>query len=646
MQGEIPCITPDEYHDLFGLLNPSPAAPATPLEIDSLYSWPLRDALHDGVILVNYVDDDQLSSGVLDYMGGQHTYDQHRGTDLTLLSFRSMDRGVPVLAAADGVVLVTADGFFDRNIAAVSANANYVVVDHGSDNRTIYLHLRNHSICVHPGERVRRGQMIGLVGSSGSSTDAHLHFETLQGPTLRDPWSGTLNSQASLWRNQEPYVGASPLRVYDMGVFNAAAAGGNVASFPIRDLKERLSQPLVFGAGEPWLGVWIQLQGQGGDECRLEVRRPDQSLFSVVSLTLSTKIRYGWFYWYWALAGNQPQFGTWTATTTTREGTVNSLQFVVGRETTFAPRFTPVAGRSFRIASVAIHDVLHVSPLGGRATFALHHAPSFVSLEDSTVTINPPPVHRDRSTFFQVLATDDLGRQDTMWYHLVDFQAPYPTELPARVFVRGEHRSVPDAPSASQICLQIEPVDGAFDASDIDMRTVIMRSWDTGTLSEIAALSAKLTVVSDTDRNGIAEASACFSREVLARLFSKVRGRDALEVEVEGDLITGDRFRGNAELTVVGTGATLAASVAPNPLKPGAYLRFTSANAGPVSVKIFDLSGRLVRTLMDAVPVPAGQHSVWIDAGGGGPGRLASGVYFYRVEEAGGFTRGRFVVLK
>jgi murein DD-endopeptidase MepM/ murein hydrolase activator NlpD len=652
-QDTFPCIPPDEYDHLEALSSPRPRAlaPGVAAVVDSLYDWPLQNALHDGVILVNYVDNDPSVGGLRDYMGYGHTYDGHRGTDMTLLNFRAMDRGVPVLAAADGLVISIADGFFDRQTSTGPFNANYVLIDHGIGNRAWYFHLRRNSITVQPGEFVRRGQMIGFAGSSGSSTDAHLHFE----PALRDPWSGPSNPVPSKWRNQDPYVGTLPARVYDMGVFTNGSIGGSFTLIPPRLLKERLSQPVVFGRNEPRLGFWLQLQGPYGDYYRLEIRRPDQSLFTSVVVGFTSKIQYGWNYFYWALPGGLPT-GTWTATVITGAGAITTLPFTVGDATVFQPRLQP-AGRSLRLGSPQpIQDVLQASSQT-QVTYSLRHAPALVSLQEAnaggsvyaTVTVNQPTEHRHRSQYFQVLATDGSGRQDTMWYHLVDPAAPNRREVPARVFVRDGHRTTPNAPAASSLCLQVEPVEGSFDGSDVDVSRAVMTSWDTGSKNEIGSDSPKQVVLADTDRNGIMEVPICFSRNDLAELFAGVKGRQTVTVEVDGDVATGDRFHGSVELTVVGTGNTsesLEASVFPNPLNPVGYVRFSSPRSERVTVRIFDLGGRLVRTLMDAVPVSAGTHSIRIDGADGRGGHLASGVYFYRVESAGGVAAGRFVVLK
>ena len=85
---------------------------------------------------------------------------QHGGLDM------AAPTGTPVFAAGDGVVLepVGTSGF-----------GNVVVVRHAGGEVSIYGH--NSKVLVEPGERVRAGQLVALVGSSGISTGNHLHFE-------------------------------------------------------------------------------------------------------------------------------------------------------------------------------------------------------------------------------------------------------------------------------------------------------------------------------------------------------------------------------------------------------------------------------------------------------------------------------------
>jgi flagellar hook assembly protein FlgD len=86
--------------------------------------------------------------------------------------------------------------------------------------------------------------------------------------------------------------------------------------------------------------------------------------------------------------------------------------------------------------------------------------------------------------------------------------------------------------------------------------------------------------------------------------------------------------------------------MAPNPLNPTATLFFTTSREGAVHVRIFNAAGRLLRELLNTAGVPAGQHSVQFDGKDASGRRLASGVYFYRVEASEGSIQGRLVVMK
>lgn len=91
----------------------------------------------------------------------------HTGIDL------SVPLGTPVFAAADGVVTL-ARPLTDVSGALVGYG-NYVVIQHDAGLKTLYAHLL--TIGVKEGEIVHRGQLVGLVGSTGNSTGPHTHFE-------------------------------------------------------------------------------------------------------------------------------------------------------------------------------------------------------------------------------------------------------------------------------------------------------------------------------------------------------------------------------------------------------------------------------------------------------------------------------------
>lgn len=89
----------------------------------------------------------------------------------------NLPEGTPVLAARDGVVVSAEDSFRtggpDR---AFLARANYVRIVHADDSIATYSHLAYGSLRVGIGDRVRRGQSIGLSGATGYASGPHLHF--------------------------------------------------------------------------------------------------------------------------------------------------------------------------------------------------------------------------------------------------------------------------------------------------------------------------------------------------------------------------------------------------------------------------------------------------------------------------------------
>jgi murein DD-endopeptidase MepM/ murein hydrolase activator NlpD len=95
---------------------------------------------------------------------------QHPGVD-----YRARN-GTPVVSTADGVV----------SMAGRNGGFGFMIeLNHGNGFKTRYAHLSK--ILAHRGQKVKRGEMIGLVGSTGHSTGSHLHYEVLFRKAHRDP---------------------------------------------------------------------------------------------------------------------------------------------------------------------------------------------------------------------------------------------------------------------------------------------------------------------------------------------------------------------------------------------------------------------------------------------------------------------------
>ena len=94
----------------------------------------------------------------------------HQGIDI------STDKGQPVFATADGVV----------ESASYSGDyGNLVVLKHGFDLTTRYGHMSG--FAVKPGQKVKRGDVIGYVGATGRATGSHVHYEILANGKLINP---------------------------------------------------------------------------------------------------------------------------------------------------------------------------------------------------------------------------------------------------------------------------------------------------------------------------------------------------------------------------------------------------------------------------------------------------------------------------
>lgn len=85
-----------------------------------------------------------------------------------------MHKGVDIPGPVGTPVYATADGYVLRS-QWVRGYGNLVEISHGNDFSTRYGHLSK--LIVQPYEMVRRGQLIGLMGSTGRSTGSHLHYE-------------------------------------------------------------------------------------------------------------------------------------------------------------------------------------------------------------------------------------------------------------------------------------------------------------------------------------------------------------------------------------------------------------------------------------------------------------------------------------
>jgi hypothetical protein len=196
-------------------------------------------------------------------------------------------------------------------------------------------------------------------------------------------------------------------------------------------------------------------------------------------------------------------------------------------------------------------------------------------------------------------------------------------------------------------CVYIEPIDGSFSLTDVDVATVKMISTGTGVVSEISAITGKPTLIADRDYNLIPDLGVCFTKADLRLLFGHLSGKTTVTVQIEGRLVNGAFFAGTATVEVIANGPAVgSASIAPNPLNPQAKLSLMLGKGGWLRVTLYDMQGRLVRELANEQNVAPGPREITIDGMDSKGLPLASGVYYFRVQSADGVHNGRLAIVR
>ena len=345
-------------------------------------AFPLRPAPeHDAIqthMLVNFVDLNPTAPGaVLDYMCGARSYDtasgyNHRGVDLSSMPFwwRMMDQdSVDVVAAAAGEIIGRQDGNFDRNCAFTSAPANYIRVLQDDGLIASYLHLKTGSLRDPAlGDRVEAGDYLGQVGSSGSSTAPHLHFElNYQDPgsglfEVVDPYAGVCGAAETLWRHQPDYYDPTIVALHTHNAPPALPSDMCEARTP--NLAERFER----GQAAYWA---VYLRGQRpGETIDLRVYRPDGSLYGQWTIGGGLSGFAPFSYWYvWNTLPSNAPIGTWRMRAEFQGRTLERA-FLVGADAPTGARLRAAvlpASRSVRSGQTATAFATVINPGAGAA---------------------------------------------------------------------------------------------------------------------------------------------------------------------------------------------------------------------------------------------------------------------------------------
>lgn len=233
---------------------------------------------------VQQFPDTRPGAGAADPFCGSATYDGHSGTDLRVLSMKDVGRGVAVTAVADGTVLRSRDGMPDRLVRSEEERAgvrdvecgNGLVLTLGDGYEAQYCHMKQDSIAVQPGDRVKRGERLGQVGASGMAQFPHVHVTIRKDGKEVDPSTGKFLDAGCLDDASEtqPLFARDVLAALGQGEAQIVAAG--LAGAPVDHAELSVSGPPPAAAsGSPAFVAWgwfINLHA--GDRVRIALTGP------------------------------------------------------------------------------------------------------------------------------------------------------------------------------------------------------------------------------------------------------------------------------------------------------------------------------------------------------------------------------------
>lgn len=169
---------PWAYGKTLGFDNIYSSSRSTNSNIDGsgIFTWPVPEYVKAGIsmkdqLTAHFAGDDSVHNG------------NHGAVDIV----HSTNKSADIVAAASGTVIVAENstpGSTYNNGKGPVTYGNYVVIDHGNGYYTLYGHMEFNSICVKNGEKVNKGQKIGVMGNTGFSTGNHLHFEVRKGESF------------------------------------------------------------------------------------------------------------------------------------------------------------------------------------------------------------------------------------------------------------------------------------------------------------------------------------------------------------------------------------------------------------------------------------------------------------------------------
>jgi len=217
--------------------------------------------------------------------------------------------------------------------------------------------------------------------------------------------------------------------------------------------------------------------------------------------------------------------------------------------------------------------------------------------------------------------------------------------LPAEAFLEGHGTIVNVDDPDELVIVRVQPVDGAFLPDDVDLDGALLRVEKLdGSTAEVPPVHAIL-LQDDSDHDGVPEFVAAFPRASFRDLVAADAIRGRTHLQFVGGLYRGGSYVGAFDATFVRANQ-FDLTVTPNPFNPVTHIIIHTKSSGAVTAKLFDVHGRMVKTILRGEPTTAGRHDLAFEARDDAGMRLASGLYFLQVVTADGTKTGRVVVAK
>ena len=242
---------------------------------------PINCTLDQDCFIQQFTDMDASPSSA-DPFCGTATYNGHKGTDIRLRTLEDIQNNIEVLAAAGGTIKGVRRNVPDRIVESAADRkalkgkecGNGVVIDHGNNIETQYCHLKQYSVNLSAGHKVKAGQTLGYVGASGLAQFPHLHISVRKDGRILDPFTGHFQSQGcseqtgkSWWTDRSILTAQREVILLDSNVTGAPIKHNMLVKAPPR----KASPQDAATVGWVWYSnlkaddrVFINLQGPKG----------------------------------------------------------------------------------------------------------------------------------------------------------------------------------------------------------------------------------------------------------------------------------------------------------------------------------------------------------------------------------------------